>query len=575
MSWKVYELICNIFLEGDDEEYIFAHAFLTLEWNLMSRSENVVDCHAENLVWTEDALGFHFPRTKTDQLGKRSDAIWHVYATPNSPSTCCHLALARYLFANPGILLNNDSSRGSNKLFPGSNQYERFMKVFHRVMLNNEEAFQRVGVKPGDLGSHSTRKGACSLAASGSTVSPPIVSICLRAMWSMGGIKERYLHFENAGDQYLGRVVAGLDCNEYLFAVSPPYFDLSTVANEEETEKTIDELVARYLVGGNVCPPRLFVIFRYLFASLCYHSEFLSKKLHPKNKLQASPFFTSIPKNVQGLATIKFPWNSTKYTPPFTGLPPHVSLLLKIEGLTHQIDKMKCDFLSEMNEALDKRGVGSESFFCTKTIQESIEHKFDSFTVNLFAKLSLNTHLPNTFVNTSTNPLLSSDHSVFAVQDTALCFQQDENTQYSLFVGKEGIMRRLPDDYVFPCMTFALFISYWFCGDKSKNLVPICVVDRKDVKLKGQKNVLSKMKKLMNLVEVAAKREGVWKDSKHYRSDVQSCNELSMSVQRYFSYPTKNDHVRRFDQLSWKTYINMFRDHGGVFACDMAGQGQG
>ena len=239
MSWKVYELICNIFLEGDDEEYIFAHAFLTLEWNLMSRSENVVDCHAENLLWTEDALGFHFPCTKTDQLGKRSDAIWHVYATPNSPSTCCHLALARYLFANPGILLNHDSSRGPNKLFPGSNQYECFMKVFHRVMCNNEEAFQRVGVKPGDLGSHSTRKGACSLAASGSTVSPPIVSICLRAMWSMGGIKERYLHFENAGDQYLGRVVAGLDCNEHLFAVSPPYFDLSTVANEKKQRKTL------------------------------------------------------------------------------------------------------------------------------------------------------------------------------------------------------------------------------------------------------------------------------------------------------------------------------------------------
>jgi hypothetical protein len=65
----------------------------------------------------------------------------------------------------------------------------------------------------------------------------------------MGGIKECYLHFKNAGDQYLGRVVAGLDCNEYLFAVSPPYFDLSTVANEEETEKNIDQLVAD---GGGI-----------------------------------------------------------------------------------------------------------------------------------------------------------------------------------------------------------------------------------------------------------------------------------------------------------------------------------
>ncbi|KAL3775170.1 hypothetical protein HJC23_000313 [Cyclotella cryptica] len=297
----------------------------------------------------------------TDQLGKRSDAIWHVYATPNSPSTCCHLALARYLFANPGILLNHDSSRGPNKLFPGSNQYERFMKVFHRVMHNNEEAFLRVGQR--DQLSHRQ------------------LYRFVLAMWSMGGIKERYLHFENAGDQYLGRVVAGLDSNEYLFAVSPPYFDLSTVANEEEIEKSIDELVA------------------------------------------------------------------------------------------------------------------------------------------------------------------SSDHSVVAVQDTALCFQEDEKTQYSLFVGKEGIMRRLPDDYVFPSMTFALFISYWFCGDKSKNLVPICVIDRKDVKSKLQKNVLSKMKMLMNLVEVAAKREGVWKGSKYYRSDVQLCNELCISVQKYFAYPTKNDHA--------------------------------
>lgn len=48
-------------------------------------------------------------------------------------------------------------------------------------------------------------------------------------MWSMGGIRECYLHFENAGNQYLGKVVAGLDCYDYLLAVSPPYFNLSTV----------------------------------------------------------------------------------------------------------------------------------------------------------------------------------------------------------------------------------------------------------------------------------------------------------------------------------------------------------
>ena len=40
-----------------------------------------------------------------------------------------------------------------------------------------------------------------------------------------------------------------------------------------------------------------------------------------------------------------------------------------------------------------------------------------------------------------------------------------------------------------------------------------------------------------------------------------------------FCISNKKDYLRRFDQLSWKNYINVFRDHGGVFACDMQGLG--
>ena len=143
MGCKVYELMSKLFMEGEDDEYIFAHAFLACELNLMSHAENVEDCHADNMVWIEDALGVHFPKTKTDQLGKRSDVIWHVYTTPESPQTCAHLALTCYLFANPEILTRQSASaevdaqnvEGSgmapgitinrhNKLFPGMNQYD-------------------------------------------------------------------------------------------------------------------------------------------------------------------------------------------------------------------------------------------------------------------------------------------------------------------------------------------------------------------------------------------------------------------------------------------------------------------
>ena len=71
-----------------------------------------------------------------------------------------------------------------------------------------------MGISPGDLGSHSARKGASSHTCAGTTVSPSFVSICLCAMWSMGHAKERYLQDEKEGNQYLGRVVCGLDVND-------------------------------------------------------------------------------------------------------------------------------------------------------------------------------------------------------------------------------------------------------------------------------------------------------------------------------------------------------------------------
>ncbi len=314
MGWKVYELMCRLFLEGEDNEYTFAHLFLTLEWNLMSRSENVADCHADNIFWVEDSLGFHFPKTKADQLGKRSDAIWHVYATPDSPHTCVHLSLARYLFSNSGVLSRCNSNatggdaNGTNenieglgmatnitinkgyKLFPGANQYDCFMKCFHKVINANPEAFKVHGIGPGDLGSHSARKGACSHASAGSTVSPPIVLICLRAMWSMGSVKERYLHYEKAGDQYLGQTVAGLNCNHHSFAVSPPYFDYSLLDEDGRMtmERKIHELVSNCIVGGDEVDPHVFCIFLFCFASVCYHSTFLKAQLHtPQDKPHA------------------------------------------------------------------------------------------------------------------------------------------------------------------------------------------------------------------------------------------------------------------------------------------------
>mmetsp|Transcript_13153 Transcript_13153/g.27833 ORF Transcript_13153/g.27833 Transcript_13153/m.27833 type:complete len:157 (+) Transcript_13153:1089-1559(+) len=156
------------------------------------------------------------------------------------------------------------------------------MKCFRKVIVENEDEFCHLGIQDGDLGSHSACKGSCSYASSGSAVSPSIVSVCLRAMWSMGTVKERYLHSEKAGDQYLGHVVSGLNCNLYLFAVSPPYFDFTGVENKSNIEQNLDTLVKEYIPRGDCLKSRIFCIFRYCFASLCYNFNFLRQKLHKK-----------------------------------------------------------------------------------------------------------------------------------------------------------------------------------------------------------------------------------------------------------------------------------------------------
>ncbi len=133
-------------------------------------------------------------------MGRNSNQVWHV------------LALTIYVFATPGLTNvenfteTNGDGNPSSRLFPGGDQYGHFMDCLCQIMDNNQDEFLQLGIHPRVLGLHSAWKGACSFASVGSMVSPPMVSICLRAMWSMGLVKEWYLKFEKAGDQYLGQL---------------------------------------------------------------------------------------------------------------------------------------------------------------------------------------------------------------------------------------------------------------------------------------------------------------------------------------------------------------------------------
>jgi hypothetical protein len=75
MDFKVYKKVCELFLKEEGEEFLFACCFLVLEWNLMSRSDNIVHAHLFHITWEDDCLAFCFAKSKTDQIRQGGIAI--------------------------------------------------------------------------------------------------------------------------------------------------------------------------------------------------------------------------------------------------------------------------------------------------------------------------------------------------------------------------------------------------------------------------------------------------------------------------------------------------------------------
>ncbi|EEY58261.1 uncharacterized protein PITG_00905 [Phytophthora infestans T30-4] len=101
----------------------------------------------------------------------------HIYANPLNPSICPVLAKAMFWATS--------SFDGSDLLFPGNSQYERFRKCLHRLFDRDDtaEELRRRGISGDDLGTHSMRKGAATFCASGSTACPSSTAVHLRAGW--------------------------------------------------------------------------------------------------------------------------------------------------------------------------------------------------------------------------------------------------------------------------------------------------------------------------------------------------------------------------------------------------------
>jgi len=296
----------------------------------MCRSESVQTLCTEHLRAHDDIIGCTMYKSKTNQEGNGPKDPGHMYANLHSPATCWITALAIYMACRP--------AQPPGPLFPGSQQKVRFGNVL-RQMISSISGLNHYGT-------HSIRKGVATFACSGTTGGPSIASVCLRVGWSLGGVQDRYIRYESAGDQYLGRVVAGLPLNRAEFAVLPPHF----VDNQDiMLQSCIDKMFPT--LSKCSC---LQDILKLCIASLVCHHDHLKEKMPASHPLLTTILFrhTEVVGHLQAkLVNGISPWMKP------TGIPPHVELYKQLLHVQTSIENLPPDLLEGMSNLIEEKGV--------------------------------------------------------------------------------------------------------------------------------------------------------------------------------------------------------------------------
>ena len=367
MTFLAYHFTCHNLVQSGTPEDIFTLCFLTLQWNLISRTESTEMISINNLRWEDDHLKVFFPRHKSDQAGLTSRDPRHIYANPYDPVVCPIQALSSYLICYPGIL-----SSQSGKLFPGKLQKKRFGKNLIANLKKHYHEYQAMGASPEDLGTHSVRKGAATYCCTGVHPGPPIVSVCLRAGWTLGRVKERYLKYESGGDQLVGRCLTGINPQSPEFSTSPIYLHSLDDAQKEvlnQLKQHCFPLANRQIFSHTAT---------MLLASFIYHEPWLKGLAQGNSLFLNNPFFSfsHLFPNRKDHVIHTCPWEPhTQERPVYTGIPLHCSILNKLMEVYQMQKELPEKIKMYLKNELDTRQLGGDGL---AGIKNEIKQNFEN-----------------------------------------------------------------------------------------------------------------------------------------------------------------------------------------------------
>ena len=552
ISLELYRLINKWFLQEDTKEAIFARAFASVTWNLNCRGESTASVCHKHLVWRTDALGIPFAHEKNNQTGdSRKKQPRHCYS---NPFDCCLdgvLALFEYLACFPEVLVDKDGP-----LFPGADesQTKRFSEILRSVLLKHEEEVNAHGFEVTDISIHSFRKGGSTYCSSGTTAAPSGIAVNLRGGWSMGGVRDVYFLYEKAGDQYMGRLLAGLNVHSPEFAVSEPDFvpvaDGITQTEMNELQQELDvkvEAALKELFGGTI-PLPIRRTLRVGLACHLHHRAQLEEYVSVSSQIHLMALYRSSSiLSLKDFVKVHLPWKEgTTYFQRATGIPPHVVCLAHLKEIKEAVDDIVPNVRKIVSEEMDDRtmnGVLSE-----RRMQALIENS--PLLSDLKNELKGLREAFNTRVNNGADCQEANRAGEIPYQGTF----REEGIVWGLW-HHHGKLRRCPPQWSFPnSCSLAIAYDLWHCGDDVLKVSPLKYFKAGDVDYltRGRKN-LNDFRLVVTTIDAEAKRRGLWK-AKMTREEARKCLidcKYSLGV----SGTTPAGRQRRLEALSWSTFL--------------------
>ena len=410
--------------------------------------------------------------------------------------------------------------------------------------------------------------------------------------WSLGSVLGRYFKRADAGDQYVGRTAAMQNPLDKFFASSCAYFDYTDIEGEDEKNGLRSEILkwvqSRLPKGVSPRATKLAVMF---FASICYHHDYLEQKMHQNSPFRSSSFFKDIPVRFKRCAVVKYPWNKTSDTPMFTGIPPHVSILVQNEMMLQEIRSLKETLSKCINTEFDERGVG-----CTEFYTRQIEKKMDEMNAKLdrshdILLAELQRKREEAIEEALTDErfcLYDNDEGVEVMMEEDVLAvdgseeassrkrrRQEEREEEEERKRNEVVLPALkkkkhtplPSGFQYPStLPPLLLVQNWFIGDATKRVIPYgdikpCHLLHSDVKVRDRLlNERQKQGRFMAVVEFYAKAEGVWKDSFDDIGEVNKMWDVIKYKHIYGKYSSVEE--SRTTTLSWWTLYNKMTKRG-------------